>query len=57
MYDLVSDLFLPPSQVLSQGRILSLNSALVSDTGKYTCVAVNAGGEQQQAYDLRVYGE
>lgn len=56
-YDLVSDLFLSPSQVLSGGRVLSLNSALVSDTGRYTCVAVNAGGEQHREYDLRVYGE
>lgn len=45
------------SQVLSGGRVLSFNSALVSDTGRYTCVAVNAGGEQQREYDLRVYGE
>ncbi|XP_039667627.1 hemicentin-1 [Perca fluviatilis] len=42
-------------QVLSGGRVLSLNSALVSDTGRYTCVAVNAGGEQHKEYDLRVY--
>ncbi|TKS74334.1 Hemicentin-1 Fibulin-6 [Collichthys lucidus] len=42
-------------QVLSGGRVLSLNSALVSDTGRYTCVAVNAGGEQHREYDLRVY--
>lgn len=45
------------SQVLSEGRVLSLSSALVTDTGTYTCVAVNAGGEQQREYDLRVYGE
>lgn len=45
------------SQVLSEGRVLSVNSALVTDTGTYTCVAVNAGGEQQREYDLRVYGE
>lgn len=45
------------SQVLSGGRVLSFSSALVSDTGRYTCVAVNAGGEQQREYDLRVYGE
>lgn len=56
-YDRISDLFLSPSQVLSGGRVLSLNSALVSDTGRYTCVAVNAGGEQHREYDLRVYGE
>ncbi|XP_061739556.1 hemicentin-1 [Nerophis ophidion] len=42
-------------QVLSGGRVLSVNSAQVSDTGRYTCVAVNAGGEQQRDYDLRVY--
>ncbi|XP_029939526.1 hemicentin-1, partial [Salarias fasciatus] len=42
-------------QVLSGGRVLSLNSAQVSDTGTYTCVAVNAGGEQHKEYDLRVY--
>lgn len=46
-----------PSQVLSGGRLLALNSAQVSDTGRYTCVAVNAGGEQHRDYDLKVYGE
>ncbi|KTF76822.1 hypothetical protein cypCar_00021533 [Cyprinus carpio] len=42
-------------QVLSSGRVLSFISAQVSDTGLYTCVAVNAGGEQHREYDLRVY--
>ncbi|KAG7230562.1 hypothetical protein INR49_025278 [Caranx melampygus] len=42
-------------QVLSGGRVLSLSSAQVSDTGRYTCVAVNAGGEQSREYDLHVY--
>uniref|UniRef100_A0A3Q2CT39 Hemicentin-1 n=1 Tax=Cyprinodon variegatus TaxID=28743 RepID=A0A3Q2CT39_CYPVA len=42
-------------QLASAGRVLSLSSAQVSDTGRYTCVAVNAGGEQQREYDLRVY--
>ncbi|KAJ0032742.1 hypothetical protein NQD34_002823 [Periophthalmus magnuspinnatus] len=42
-------------QVLSGGRVLSLSSAQVGDTGRYTCVAVNAGGEQQKYYDLSVY--
>lgn len=46
-----------PSQVLSGGRLLALNSAQVSDTGRYTCVAVNAGGEQHRDYDVRVYGK
>ncbi|XP_067893515.1 hemicentin-1 isoform X1 [Heterodontus francisci] len=42
-------------QVLSGGRVLAITSTQISDTGKYTCVAVNAAGEQQQAIDLRVY--
>ncbi|XP_053737549.1 hemicentin-1 isoform X1 [Synchiropus splendidus] len=42
-------------QILSGGRVLSLSSAQVSDTGRYTCVAVNAGGEQQREYDLKVH--
>ncbi|XP_066533975.1 hemicentin-1 [Hoplias malabaricus] len=42
-------------QVLAGGRVLSFSSAQVSDTGHYTCVAVNAGGEQQKEYDLHVY--
>lgn len=37
--------------------MLSFGSAQVSDAGHYTCVAVNAGGEQQKEYDLHVYGE
>lgn len=53
----VSDVSLSFSQVLAAGRVLSLASALVSDTGRYTCVAVNAGGEQHREYHLRVYGE
>ncbi|KAK3506808.1 hypothetical protein QTP70_028372 [Hemibagrus guttatus] len=42
-------------QVLAGGRVLSFRSAQVSDTGRYTCVAVNEGGEQQREYDLHVY--
>nr|XP_054608122.1 hemicentin-1 isoform X2 [Nothobranchius furzeri] len=42
-------------QVTPSGRKLFLNSVLVSDAGRYTCVAVNAGGEQQREYDLKVF--
>uniref|UniRef100_A0A8C9DLV3 Hemicentin-1 n=1 Tax=Prolemur simus TaxID=1328070 RepID=A0A8C9DLV3_PROSS len=42
-------------QVLSGGRILALTSAQISDTGTYTCVAVNAAGEKQRDIDLRVF--
>ncbi|NXW73911.1 HMCN1 protein, partial [Hirundo rustica] len=44
-----------PLQVLSGGRVLALPSAQLSDTGTYTCVAVNAAGESQRDIDLRVY--
>lgn len=37
--------------------MLSVSSALVADVGTYTCVAVNAGGDTQREFDLRVYGE
>ncbi|KAM4812745.1 hemicentin-1 [Urocitellus parryii] len=42
-------------QVLSGGRILALTRAQISDTGRYTCVAVNAAGEKQRDIDLRVH--
>ncbi|XP_021098568.1 hemicentin-1 [Heterocephalus glaber] len=42
-------------QVLSGGRILALTSAQIIDSGRYTCVAVNAAGEKQRDIDLRVY--
>ncbi|KAL8178143.1 UNVERIFIED_CONTAM: Hemicentin-1 [Gekko kuhli] len=42
-------------QILSGGRILALTSAQISDTGRYTCVAVNAAGEKQRDIDLRVH--
>uniref|UniRef100_H0WC62 Hemicentin-1 n=1 Tax=Cavia porcellus TaxID=10141 RepID=H0WC62_CAVPO len=42
-------------QILSGGRILALTSAQISDSGRYTCVAVNAAGEKQIDIDLRVY--
>ncbi|KAH0618306.1 hypothetical protein JD844_017377 [Phrynosoma platyrhinos] len=42
-------------QILSGGRILALTSARISDTGRYTCVAVNAAGEKQRDIDLRVH--
>nr|XP_033816119.1 hemicentin-1 isoform X1 [Geotrypetes seraphini] len=42
-------------QVLFGGRVLALTSAQISDTGRYTCVAVNAAGEKERDIDLRVY--
>ncbi|XP_075038771.1 hemicentin-1 [Mixophyes fleayi] len=42
-------------QILSGGRVLTVANAQVGDSGKYTCVAVNAAGEQQKDFDLSVY--
>ncbi|KAM4642152.1 hemicentin-1 [Discoglossus pictus] len=42
-------------QILSGGRVLALNNAQLGDAGKYTCVAVNAAGEQQKDFDLSVH--
>ncbi|MEE6496324.1 hypothetical protein FKM82_002300 [Ascaphus truei] len=42
-------------QILSGGRVLALTNAQIGDAGKYTCVAVNAAGEQQKDIDLSVH--
>ncbi|NWI93347.1 HMCN1 protein, partial [Pitta sordida] len=51
----VSDHVMLVLQVLSGGRVLALPSAQISDTGTYTCVAINAAGENQRDTELRVY--
>ncbi|XP_063792751.1 hemicentin-2 [Pseudophryne corroboree] len=42
-------------QIFEQGRILSLSAAHVSDSGIYTCVAVNSAGEDSRDIELQVY--
>ncbi|KAM9325336.1 hemicentin-2 [Gastrophryne carolinensis] len=42
-------------QILDQGRVLSLSAAHVTDSGVYTCVAVNSAGEDSRDTDLQVY--
>ncbi|CAJ0944218.1 unnamed protein product [Ranitomeya imitator] len=42
-------------QILEQGRILSISAVHVSDSGIYTCVAVNSAGEDGRTIDLQVY--
>ncbi|XP_073439014.1 hemicentin-1 [Dendrobates tinctorius] len=42
-------------QITSGGRVLTITTAQVGDSGKYTCVALNAAGEQQKDFDLSVF--
>ncbi|XP_064420214.1 hemicentin-2 [Latimeria chalumnae] len=42
-------------RVLSEGRVLSLSSAHISDMGIYSCVAVNTAGEDRRDIHLEVY--
>ncbi|KAG8447614.1 hypothetical protein GDO86_014935 [Hymenochirus boettgeri] len=42
-------------QILEQGRILSLSAAQTSDSGVYTCVAVNSAGEDSHDIVLEMY--
>ncbi|NXI30722.1 HMCN1 protein, partial [Sterrhoptilus dennistouni] len=43
--------------MLAGGRVLRLERARVSDTGRYVCVATNAAGLADRKYDLSVHGE
>ncbi|XP_073415578.1 hemicentin-2 isoform X1 [Dendrobates tinctorius] len=42
-------------RILEQGRILSISAVHISDSGMYTCVAVNSAGEDGRTIDLQVY--
>lgn len=42
--------------VLNEGRFLQLKDAQVSDTGRYTCIAVNVAGQADSKHDISVHG-
>lgn len=44
-------------EILSDGHLLHLKNAQVSDTGRYVCVAVNVAGLTDKKYDLNVHGK
>lgn len=43
-------------RVLDQGRKIEIVSAMVSDSGRYVCVATSIAGEAEVTYDVRVLG-
>lgn len=53
----LSGLFLGMAQIFSGGRILSLASAHLSDSGTYSCVATSAVGEDRWDAVLQVQGK
>lgn len=44
------------AKVLNEGRLLQIKDAKVSDTGRYTCIAVNVAGQADSKHDISVYG-
>lgn len=41
----------------ANGSTLIILGALLSDMGKYTCVATNPAGEEDRIFNLNVYGK
>ncbi len=44
------------AKVLNEGRLLHIKDAKVSDTGRYTCIAVNVAGQADSKHDISVHG-
>lgn len=44
------------AKVLNEGRLLQIKDAKVSDTGRYTCIAVNVAGQADSKHDISVHG-
>lgn len=44
------------AKILNEGRLLQVKNVKVSDTGRYTCVAVNAAGQADSRHDISVHG-
>lgn len=44
------------AKILNEGRLLQIRDVKVSDTGRYTCIAVNAAGQADSRQDISVHG-
>uniref|UniRef100_A0A3P8SLY4 Ig-like domain-containing protein n=1 Tax=Amphiprion percula TaxID=161767 RepID=A0A3P8SLY4_AMPPE len=43
------------AKVLNEGQLLQIKDAKVSDTGRYTCIAVNVAGQADSKHDVSVH--
>lgn len=44
------------AKVLNEGKLLQIKDVKVSDTGRYTCIAVNVAGQADSKHDVSVHG-
>lgn len=44
------------AKVLNEGSLLQIKDAKLSDTGRYTCFAVNVAGQSESKHDISVHG-
>lgn len=44
------------AKMLNEGRLLQIRNVKVSDTGRYTCTAVNVAGQADSRHDISVHG-
>lgn len=44
------------AKILNEGRLLQIRNVKVSDTGRYTCTAVNVAGQADSRHDISVHG-
>lgn len=44
------------AKILNEGRLLQIRNVKVSDTGRYTCTAVNVAGQADSRQDITVHG-
>lgn len=44
------------AKVLNEGSLLQIKDAKLSDTGRYTCFAVNVAGQSESKHDIIVHG-
>jgi len=44
-------------RTMSDAQMIFISSAVVEDTGRYSCMAVSVGGKAGKSFDVNVYGK